>query len=181
MRPLAARLAGLPMGRRPWLWRILCVLPSQASLYGDITLLWVVMPGGRRGRHALCKRLRVHTADTIHLVFASSSAWANRSIFRDAMHRWTAWEQKRDPVRAKQPELAEWHGRGKANSQGDKLAIVRWTHPQPCSPALAPSVQNRAPAGTEGTGRGPELDSRCANRNHLRAGSAGEFNVSRRS
>ena len=43
--PLAARLADLPMRRRPWTLCILCVFMLQASLYGDITLLRSVMPG----------------------------------------------------------------------------------------------------------------------------------------
>ncbi|KAA0145876.1 hypothetical protein FNF29_08362 [Cafeteria roenbergensis] len=47
----------------------------------------------------------MHTDGTLHLFFASSNGWVTRSIFREAMHRWTAWEQIQDSDWEKRPKL----------------------------------------------------------------------------
>ncbi|KAA0145650.1 hypothetical protein FNF28_07835 [Cafeteria roenbergensis] len=48
---------------------------------------------------------QMHTDGTLHLFFASSNGWVTRSIFREAMHRWTAWEQIQDSDWEKRPKL----------------------------------------------------------------------------
>ena len=41
----------------------------------------------------------------LHLFFGSSNGWVTKTIFHEAMQRWTTWEAKQDPKWAAEPKL----------------------------------------------------------------------------
>jgi len=40
---------------------------------------------------------QMHKDGVLHLFFGSSNGWVTKTIFREAIQRWTAWESEQDP------------------------------------------------------------------------------------